>query len=264
MREFPVSMSDPFSKAWDATKDGLTKAWDGIKDDVTGAANPAANYTIDKFTRNLTTFKDTECAVRVVNKSVCNLNNVDISGCTSTTVNCCNDSAVSILTCTSSFIDQSASSALLSVYKTMSSSAQTSLADRLKQYLSNIGGVTSSQQSEATSSISKAFGLYMKKSCNQLTVNEQNATMPSLRLTGCHNDVVNLYNRSDVNIRCAAGAISHLMPQLVPGGGPATLPFYTLNPRTKLYLLILFCVFMAFTILCIMVRISDVKTPHKR
>ena len=224
-----------------------------------GTTNPAATYTVQKFMNSLVTYKDNECTISFVDKPTCTLSNLDIDGCTSTTVNCCNDTAVSVLTCTSSFINQAASSAVVSVYSSLTSSAQAALSQRLANYLATNPDVPASDKADNTSSLSNQVAVYMKATCNAKTVVEQNASMPSLKLKGCHNDLLNVYNRSDVNIRCAAGAVSHLMPPLAPAAvAPAVNPFL-LNPRTKLYLIILVGVFFAFMILLILCGGSRAK-----
>jgi hypothetical protein len=224
-----------------------------------GTANPAATYTVQKFMDSLTTYKDDECKITFVDKPTCTLSNLDIDGCTSTTVRCCNDSAVSVLTCTSSFINQAASSTLVSVYSSLTSSDQAALSQRLANYLATNPDVPPSDKAANTSSLSKQVATYMKSVCNAKSVTEQNASMPSLKLKGCHNDLLNVYNRSDVNIRCAAGALSHLLPPMAAAAPPPAVNPFILSPRTKLYLVILVGVFFAFMILLILCGNSHTK-----
>ena len=212
--------------------------------------NPAANTAINMFMSNMTNYNAKQCSINVVDKAVCNLSNLDISSCPNTTVACCNDSAVSVLTCTSSFISTQASSAMTKVTVTQNPATKMRLIQRLRTALVN-GGTTSSQIS---SDVTKNFGTYIKNICKASTVTEQNAAMPSLRLKGCHDDVINVYNRSDVNIRCAAGAISQFFPQLTPG--PPVISVFYISPQVQTYLLVIGAVFGAFMVLLILLTVG--------
>jgi len=212
--------------------------------------NPAANTAINMFMTNMTRYNQKQCSINVVDKAVCNLSNLEISSCPNTTVACCNDSAVSVLTCTSSFISSQASSAMTKVLITQNPATKERLVQRLRTALVN-GGTTSSNIS---SDVTKNFGHYINNICKASTVTEQNATMPSLRLQGCHDDVINVYNRSDVNIRCAAGAISHFFPALTPG--PPSVSIFSVNSQVQTYLLVMGGVFGAFMVLLILLTVG--------
>lgn len=213
--------------------------------------NPAANTAVKSFMQNMSKFNEKECSVKVVDRSVCNLSNLDISSCPNTTVSCCNDSAVSVLSCTSSFISSQASSAMTNVYESQNPAVKQGLFERLGNALLK-GGTTSSQIS---SNVTKNFGQYIKNICKEDLVNEQSAAVPSLRLKGCQDDVINVYNRSDANIRCAAGAISQFFPQLTPG--PPVVSIFYVSQKTTTYLIVMAGVFGAFMVLLILLTVGS-------
>ena len=217
--------------------------------------NPAASTAVNMFMNNMTRYNDKQCSVKVVDKAVCNLSNLDISSCPNTTVACCNDSAVSVLTCTSSFIATQASSAMTSVTSKQNPATKDTLTKRLTNALVN-GGTHSSQIS---SDVTKNFGTYITQICKATTAIEQNATMPSLRLKGCHDNLINVYNRSDVNVRCAAGAISQFFPLLTPG--PPVVSIFKVSSQAQTYLLVMGAVFGAFMVLLILLTVG--KTDSK-
>ncbi len=227
--------------------------WAIAGEEVAGALlpNPAANTAVKSFMKNMSNFNEKECSIKVVDKAVCNLSNLDISSCPNSTVSCCNDSAVSVLTCTSSFISSQASSAMTNVYETQNPAVKQGLFKRLGNFLVN-GGTNSSQIS---SNVTKNFGQYIKNICKEDLVTEQSAAVPSLKLRGCSSDVINVYNRSDVNIRCAAGAISQFFPQLTPG--PPTVSVFQVSKQTGTYLIVLAGVFGAFMVLLILLTVGS-------
>lgn len=201
-----------------------------------------ANAALQLFNKSLADASATECSIKLLDKSTCHVNNIDLTDCADVTIDCCNDSAASVLDCTSSFINKQAASAMATVYGNMPAGLQSSMSNKVLSYLENTGHAASSVGYADTASLTQALETYVATACTAQAVNDQAITVPSLKGTKCDTATILLYNRSDVNVRCAAGAITNLMPTTAIT--PAKRPWLT--QATVLYLVILSVIIVFF------------------
>jgi len=230
--------------------DGVTKLFE------TGSR---ADLAVRKFTKEISKYNSTQCSIGTTQKSTCNLGNIEIEDCNNLTLACCNDANASILSCTSSYINESAVNAMVD---SSSNALSSSTLARLDNYLLNdpeAKNPFSKYFNTTTSSVKSKLSTYISTRCLAGNVVEQNVTLPSLKGKSCSSDVVSIYNRSDVQIRCAMGAISHLLPN--ESMATVEIPkWYVLTKKTQFYLTVLGCLAGAFFVFVLLVSTSKIDS----
>lgn len=193
-----------------------------------------AQKAVTNFQQQLAVFKGTECDVSTTTDQLCTFNTIDVSRCKGLTLNCCNKSETDILDCTSSWIMAAATSASSHTAKATGTSPE--IEKRLLNYIenNNLAPPPGSTRPGEVSNISQLTQVYLNNVCASFDAVSQTAVVPTLKAFDCQSDTVDIYNQSDVNIRCAMGALSQLFPN-TSSGAPSPSP-WTLAPSTVPYL----------------------------
>jgi hypothetical protein len=217
---------------------------------------------IAEFTNKVSNYRDTQCSIQSVNAATCNLGQIEISSCNNLKIGCCNDANVSLLSCASSFIFSNAVASVIDVTSGSKGNENTPAMSSLRQKLANYlqsSAVSAKDYADTTSSITSQLSTYFKSTCNAQEVMEQTVAIPALKGNHCSSNVVAMFNRSDVVLRCAMGAISQLLPtdNAAQEYKVPPLPWYHLTSKTKKYLIVMSCVLGAFIVLLILASISD-------
>lgn len=201
-----------------------------------------AEVALARFYSELQVDANQQCTLTVGDQEVCNISDVNVEHCSNLELQCCNQANVAILSCTSAHVEASAVAAALGVINptTVNSVTRSSTGDvnavfpgleqeidaRLKQFFIN------AKVDEDTEGLTMQdrMSLYLNNVCQDFTFSDQTATVPTLYAYDCSEDVVNVYNNSDIRVRCAAGALTNLFPNTPPA---ATPPWYKLSQSTS-------------------------------
>jgi hypothetical protein len=224
-----------------------------------------ADTAISYFTKAVARYDSTQCNMQSVNTATCNLGTVEITGCKNLKLACCNDVDVALLSCASSFLFTEAMNSVIKVTGGSSGSSKNSGLSSLRQRLANYlasSAVTPQQAADTNSSTRSMLSTYFSTVCSAQEVTEQTVAVPALKGTHCSSDVVAMFNRSDVVLRCTMGAISNLLPTDDANANEllkvAPLPWYHITAKTKKYVLVITGVLVAFCIMLFFANISDI------
>ena len=228
-------------------------------------SNLLTNYTpsdaaVSKFVNSVANYQEQECSIKALSRSVCDLGNLKITDCKNLTLACCNDSTITELNCTSEFLNKSATQAIVDVATSYNLSDKTS--DYLDNYLLSSAMsskyVNNMAQNTSLLSLADKTSLYVKNACDLDNIAFQTVTLSSFKGTQCSSDIVNLYNRSDVKLKCTMGAITQLLPQEY---APAKkLAWYHITAQTKMYALVLGIIAAVFFVLALLASASQIDS----
>ena len=177
------------------------------------ATYPGADAVSD-FLKSIDSIKRTECTINANVDKTCSVSNFDIQNCKNFNITCCNVGKVDITTCSAGIIIDTAKKSVkdaINKYPGLLKYIQT----YINKYIAD-NGLSPAQAFE------DGLTTYLLHECSDLTMVSQNASIPSLQALDCSNVYLNLYNLSDINIKCAAGAISAIFPSTVPPDGTDT------------------------------------------
>jgi hypothetical protein len=169
------------------------------------------------------------CETRVADHELCDLDNIDVSKCSGLTVACCNRANVRILTCPPNFVLKAALSAASTTWE--SQGIQPQVLSRLQNYFRN-KALPLPPVANGTETIMQMTRIYLTDACQAFDFTSQIASLPKLTAYDCSNDLVDLYNQSDVRIRCAAGALVNLFPDTPATPSQTTTAWYQLSEQT--------------------------------
>lgn len=223
-----------------------------------------ADTAISKFTHAISQYDSTQCDIQTVNTATCNLGAIELTGCRNIKLACCNDVDVNLLSCASSFIFKEAIQSIIDVTSGSQQSGDTDAVSSLRTRLANFlqsSAVDPALYSKDLSSVRTGLSTYFQSVCSAQEVTEQTISVPALKGTTCSSNVVAMFNKSDVVLRCAMGGITNLLPtddaDVEPLKVPP-LPWYHITAKTKKYVLVMVGVLVAFCIMLFFANISDI------
>ena len=143
----------------------------------------------------------TQCDIHAAVTQTCAIQNVDISHCSDVNVICCNSNDITILSCPSqSALQQYAINAVEQAI-----AENTGLAAEIRAFLERNSFLTPAE------AIELGISAYFNNVCSMAVIETQSNALPMLKLYGCSDVLIDLFNRSDLTVQCVAAAISNLV-----------------------------------------------------
>ena len=202
---------------------------------MSASGSPAAD-AVNQFLSTLQdqTVKNVNCHLSIASQQVGNIHEVDIKNC-SINLKCCNSTnATEIMACDPSSVLNAGVSAI---------TAQTSKSpDNLAYLIRQLGALYDKSQP-----ITNSVSTYLNQTCKAFDSTEQTIDI-SLTAIDCKNAAIDLYNFSDVNIRCGAAAISSLLPNPVTSQTASFFQLHRTAVKVLIGLGILLIIFIAIII----------------
>jgi len=164
---------------------------------------------MDYLTTTVTTTK--ECEILDNQQGFLTLTDMNITNCTNLVINEVNCQTMQVFTCQPGVITKAVTQVITNA-NNASPTVQAYVESQLAA--SGVG-------SKVTVNITENLKEYMDAKCDSFTATSQSIQIPSWTASDCNNDIVNLYQTSDVNVRCAIGVLSALLPGI---GAPLPAP----------------------------------------
>ena len=205
--------------------------------------NPVAQEAVSLLYRNMQrvvserdTTVTTQCDVRNVDTKSIRVGKVSLTDCKGIVIEACNKSQAQVLTCESGVLVKIVIDTVTEVINN-----HPDLEPNIFDYMFD-----AFPQQTPDVTITNLLKEYVTRTCNQFNVTNQEISLRSINGLRCNNDLVQLINQSDINIKCAVTSITELFngamaaPSVAPGpDAPKPKPTfpkvsksdYTLSPK---------------------------------